>query len=670
MLCKLKMNRGSIEDLFKQMTPIYDLVCKCTETQEKELLDAQERIDYQFELITSRVFIICLLQHIQCVHRNCHSSYLQYVRDNAVDLIVGCYSTPIDESPLIKALTQLVSQFEAKQENSDSSTADSKFKEGHEETEKPLSVEAFTLRFKEATYELFRQDWDRRRTFAAAVQDAVLKELEKVNVRLPVVSEKVLDPLSDKPSFIPPSMIDKQRQYLIQELDVAIESLERELGGDSVRKATDRPEQELHELIRQMEGAKKELDACLHAAVAGGLESPLDDILLDLSSPIRKPVTTQVELHPRIVSAQTILSNFCDFLKKQHDKFIEEKDILLKETPIQLFVHTLLKKLSDSDLTTSSTVDSKTLVAVDELIAACDRIIADASPVAENLKQSYIFSNPGAQAQYNVDSLADAAEGALYFLEAKKEIPPVPLIHHSGPPSLTTPLKTVATMVREFFNYSEDKKQDLKALVTGLLPLSGFVASLLPSSFSKQLNMLSSCSLDIQGVLKVAIDSLDKLSTSILPPLSPLLQTPTAAETVNRPIVSQPITSSVLRSFSKKYVATSQLFKQLLAQLEKSKRKLSDQCVKKDEADELRREQESYSNLETETQLEKLIDNLKTTYICPTCRDDLSNAFLVGCGHIACSACLYHMYETRTRKCPICQKPYKQEDIVEFAVIR
>lgn len=58
-------------------------------------------------------------------------------------------------------------------------------------------------------------------------------------------------------------------------------------------------------------------------------------------------------------------------------------------------------------------------------------------------------------------------------------------------------------------------------------------------------------------------------------------------------------------------MATSQLFKQLLAQLEKSKRKLSDQCVKKDEADELRREQESYSNLETETQLEKLIDNLK-----------------------------------------------------------
>lgn len=105
---------------------------------------------------------------------------------------------------MIKALTQLVSQFEAKQENSDSSTADSKFKEGHEETEKPLSVEAFTLRFKEATYELFRQDWDRRRTFAAAVQDAVLKELEKVNVRLPVVSEKVLDPLSDKPLFIPP----------------------------------------------------------------------------------------------------------------------------------------------------------------------------------------------------------------------------------------------------------------------------------------------------------------------------------------------------------------------------------------------------------------------------------------------------------------------------------
>lgn len=52
-----------------------------------------------------------------------------------------------------------------------------------------------------------------------------------------------------------------------------------------------------------------------------------------------------------------------------------------------------------------------------------------------------------------------------------------------------------------------------------------------------------------------------------------LLQTPTAAETVNRPIVSQPITSSVLRSFSKKYVATSQLFKQLLAQLEKSKKK-------------------------------------------------------------------------------------------------
>lgn len=110
-------------------------------------------------------------------------------------------------------------------------------------------------------------------------------------------------------------MIDKQRQYLIQELDVAIESLERELGGDSVRKATDRPEHELHELIRQMEGAKKELDACLHAAVAGGLESPLDDILLDLSSPIRKPVTTQVELHPRIVSAQTILSNFAISLK-------------------------------------------------------------------------------------------------------------------------------------------------------------------------------------------------------------------------------------------------------------------------------------------------------------------------------------------------------------------
>lgn len=43
------------------MTPIYDLVCKCTETQEKELLDAQERIDYQFELITSRVlsFVFC-----------------------------------------------------------------------------------------------------------------------------------------------------------------------------------------------------------------------------------------------------------------------------------------------------------------------------------------------------------------------------------------------------------------------------------------------------------------------------------------------------------------------------------------------------------------------------------------------------------------------------------
>ncbi|EFO64553.1 E3 ubiquitin ligase for Rad6p required for the ubiquitination of histone H2B [Giardia lamblia P15] len=664
------MNRGSIEDLFKQMTPIYDLVCRCTETQEKELLDAQERIDYQFELITSRVFVIYLLQHIQCIHRNCQSSYLQYINDNTVDLIVDCYSTPIDESPLIKALTQLVSQFEAKQENSDSSTVDSKSKEGHEETEKPLNVEAFTLRFKEATYKLFRQDWDRRRAFAAAVQDAVLKELEKVKVKLPTVSEQVLDSVSNKPLFIPHSMIDKQRQYLMHELNVAIESLERELGGDGVREAANRPEQELHELIRQMEKAKKELDTCLHVAVAGSLESSLDDILLDLSSSIRKPVVTQVELHPRIINAQTTLSNFCDFLRQQHDKFIEEKDILLKETPIKLFVHTLLRNLSDSNLATNNIMDSKTLIAVDELIATCDKIIIDASSIAENLKQSYTPGNLGTQAQCNIDSLADAAEKALYFLEAKKEIPPAPLIRQSGLPSLTVPLKTVATMVREFFDYSEDKKQNLKALVTCLLPLSGFVTSLLPSSFSKQLGLLSSCSLDIQGVLKVVIDSLDKLSTSILPSLSPLLPSPAVAETVDKPIISQPITSSVLRSFSKKYMATSQLLKQLLTQLERSKKKLLDQCIKKDEADELRREQESYSNLETETQLEKLIDNLKTTYICPTCRDDLSNAFLVGCGHIACSACLYHMYETRTRKCPICQKPYKQEDIVEFAVIR
>lgn len=163
---------------------------------------------------------------------------------------------------------------------------------------------------------------------------------------------------------------------------------------------------------------------------------------------------------------------------------------------------------------------------------------------------------------------------------------------------------------------------------------------------------------------------MDRLSTTVLPPLSPLLQISTSDEVIGKPSVSRPVTSTVLRSFSKKYAATNQLLKQLLTQLEKSKKKLLDQCIKKEEADELRREQENYSNLETETQLDKLIDNLKTTYICPTCRDELSNAFLVGCGHIACAACLYHMYETRTRKCPICQKPYKQEDIVEFAVIR
>ncbi|EET00367.1 E3 ubiquitin ligase for Rad6p required for the ubiquitination of histone H2B [Giardia duodenalis ATCC 50581] len=662
------MNRGSIEDLFKQMTPVYDWVCKCTESQEKELLDAQERIDYQLELITSRVFIIYLLQHIQCIHRHCQSPHLQHIKDNVVDLIIGCYSTPIDKSPLIETLTRLVSQFEAKQENSDSSTNELKSKDGHEGSEKPLNVEAFTLRFKEATYELFRQDWDRRKVFAAAVQNAVIKEIEKGAMNAPAVSGKIEDSITDKPSFTPSFIVNNQRQYLIQELDLAINSLEREIDGG--RETMDKPEQGLHELIHQVEDTKKEMDASLHEAIAGDLASPLDEVLQDLSFPARKPVTAQADLHPTIVSAQETLSRLCNSVRQEHDKFVEEKDVLLKETPIQLFINTLLRTLPQSSLFADNGVDSKTLVTVDELIAACDKIITDASPIAENLKQSHMLGDPETRAQYNADFLAEAAEKAFNFLEAKKEIPPAPSMHRSGSLQLTTPLKTVATMVREFFDYSESKQQDLKTLITHLLPLSGFVTSLLPPSLSERLSLLSLCSPDIQGVLKLAMDSMDRLSTTVLPPLSPLLQISTSDEVIGKPSVSRPVTSTVLRSFSKKYAATNQLLKQLLTQLEKSKKKLLDQCIKKEEADELRREQENYSNLETETQLDKLIDNLKTTYICPTCRDELSNAFLVGCGHIACAACLYHMYETRTRKCPICQKPYKQEDIVEFAVIR
>lgn len=662
------MSRGSIEDLFKQMTPIYDLVCKCTETQEKELLDAQERIDYQFELITSRVFIIYLLQHIQCIHRHCQSAHLQHIRDDIVNLIVSCYSTPIDKSPLMETLTQLVSQFATKQENSDSSTAESKSKEDHEDTERPLSVEAFTLRFKKATYELFRQDWDRRRAFAATLQDAVIKEIEKAKARLPVVPDTATNPTTNKPSFAPSPMIYKQHQYLAQELDSAIEALERDIG--STEKTTDSPEQELHKLIHQMEETKKEMDTHLYTAISSGLTSSLDDILKDLSLPTRRPATAQVVSHPTIVDVQAKLSDFCDSINQEHDKFVREKDILVKEAPIQLFISAILQELPDSKVFIDNKIDTKTLEAVDGLISTCNKVIADASPITESLKKSYTFDENGTKAQYNVEALAEAAEGAFYFLEAKKDIPPIPPIPHPGSVSLTTPLRTVATMVREFFNYSEDKKQVLNALTTNLLPLSDFIASLLPQSLSERLNLLSSCSPDIQGILKMATDSLNRLSTIVLPSLSPLLQTPSSTENIDKPTAFKPVTFTTLRSFSKKYVAINQLLKQLLAQLEKSKKKLSDQCIKKEEADELCREQEIYSNLETETQLDKLIDNLKTTYICPTCRDELSNAFLVGCGHIACAACLYHMYETRTRRCPICQKPYKQEDIVEFAVIR
>lgn len=662
------MNRGTIEDLFKQMVPIYDLVCKCTETQEKELLDAQERIDYQFELITSRVFIICLLQHIQCVHRHCQSTNLHHIKENIVNLIVGCYSTPIDKSPLVDALTQLVTQFSTKQENSDSSTAESKSKEDHEDTEKPLSVEAFTLRFKEATYELFRQDWDRRRAFAATVQEAVIKEIEKAKFRLPVVTDTVMISTTTTPSFAPCSIIDNQRQFLIQELDSAIESLEKDIHG--IEKLADSPEKGLHELLHQMAEIKREMDESLYTSVANGSTSSLDDILAGLSSPTRKPVAAQVELHPTIVDIQTTLTDFCKSINREHDKFVEEKDVLVKEAPIKLFISTLLQQLSNSKAFVNNKVDTKALVAMDEMVSLYNEIIANASPIAENLKKSYIPGDHATKAQCNVEALADAAEGALYFLETKKRIPSTPFIANSDSVPLTTPLKTIATALKEFFNYSEDKKHDLNTLTTRLLPLSSFIASLLPSDFSEQLVSLSSCSLDIRGALKAATDSLDRLSTVIIPPLSPLLQVPATIENIDKLTVSRPVTFTTLRSFSKKYATINQLLKQLLAQLEKSKRKLLDQSIKKDEADELRREQESYSNLETETQLDKLIDNLKTTYICPTCRDELSGAFLIGCGHMACASCLYHMYETRTRKCPICQKPYKQEDIVEFAVIR
>merc|ERR1712146_859775 len=68
---------------------------------------------------------------------------------------------------------------------------------------------------------------------------------------------------------------------------------------------------------------------------------------------------------------------------------------------------------------------------------------------------------------------------------------------------------------------------------------------------------------------------------------------------------------------------------------------------------------------------EMLLDQIKRFIYCPVCKDRRKSHIISrsGCFHIFCKECVDELMRNRSRKCPLCKKPFDKGDIHPVNVV-
>ncbi|TNJ30402.1 E3 ubiquitin protein ligase [Giardia muris] len=592
--------RAEYESVIEHLRVIFRCAQAHAEAVEKPILDRQEEIDYHFELISAKVFLIIVVQSILSGKKDPGEAVSKLI-DGLDRLLPECYTTDAEDSTLIQQLSDIV------QSNSPAPDGDYRELETIDgDDDSWFSLERLCTTVKRGLLDLFRQDWQRRRAWARGFQQRTRDMIADPTRSILTLDEGVTD--VDYP------LLQKRGKYL--------EHLRQYLSGNSM------PEDDISNGCRaSLRSLLDEIQAYCQGVILGGEKYLAGDI------------------NPQLHDAQT---------DKRRDK------LLSTITELHTTLTDYLSLRTDEGIVSSAVAQRVTFCGEDlgafskEIESICEELERITTTLEKTLGGA-IEALMNSSKEVDLDGLTDAIDAILTAVEAVK----VP--DQEG-------------------NWTEIPSTDAPAVQ---LPVVRTVKAYLSHCISNpngpaeiRLNLFDQC---CEATRSLASDTISKSAspTSFQAAINSLMAS-IQSYMAHVPMLSQliaignPSTPGIglvgLQLEQSRVSGAAQLLGRSSKVIERAIQQIGEQ--KYTATTSLESEVHAYREITTPRAFHHLLNNLKKTFICPVCRDTMADSCLRNCGHISCRSCFRSVYDTRSRKCPICQRGFVMDDVINFAVIR
>lgn len=592
--------RAEYESVIEHLRVIFRCAQAHAEAVEKPVLDRQEEIDYHFELISAKVFLIIVVQSLLSGRRDPGEAVSKLI-DGLDRLLPECYFTDVERSALIQQLSDIV------QRNSPAPDGDYRELETMAGDQDPwFSLERLCTTVKRGLLDLFRQDWQRRRAWAKGFQQRTRDMIADPTRSITTLDEDVTD--VDYP------LLKKRGKYL--------EHLKQYLSGNSP------PDDAVSDCCRaSLRSLLDEIQAYCQGVILGG-EKYLAG-----------------EITPQIHDAQT---------DRRRD------ELLSTITELQTRLTEYIALRSNDDMLSSAvaqrvTFSGDTLGTFSkEIESICDELERITGTLEETLGGA-IDALMKSSKEVDLDGLTDAIDAVLTANDSVK----VPDHETTGleSSSLDTPAGQlpVVRAVKAYLNHCiSDPAGPADIRLNLFRQCCNATRSLSPDAISRSPTPTS-----FQAAISSLMASIQSYIVHV-PMLSQLIA------------IGNPSTPGFglagLQLEQARVSGAAQLLGRSSKVIERAIQQIGEQ--KYTATTSLENEVHAYREITTPRAFHHLLNNLKKTFICPVCRDTMADSCLRNCGHISCRSCFRSVYDTRSRKCPICQRGFVMDDVINFAVIR